>query len=49
MTDLKAVAQVHMPRVIVREIDAMARARLGSRSDVVRQAILEYLKKPDKS
>ena len=41
--------QIRLPVDILKQIDAVARPRLISRSDVVREALLTYVKNSGKS
>ena len=38
------VVQIRLPKEITKKIDKIAEARLISRSDVIREALLNYLK-----
>ena len=37
--------QIRLPKELLKQLDSIARSRLISRSDVVREAILAYLKR----
>jgi len=47
--NLTELLQIRVPKDVLRTIDNIAKARLVARSDIVREAILFYLKHFDKT
>ena len=45
MPKADTVVQIRMPRKVIKLIDKIAQGRLMSRSDIMREALLRYLKK----
>ena len=45
VSSLTEKIQIRLPKDLLKQLDTIAKARLISRSDVVREAILAYLKK----
>ena len=39
------VVQIRMPKELMKQVDKIAQERLMSRSDIIREALLRYLKK----